>query len=141
MSSRRRSATEARMPEANPQEPFNAFHEWLALPREATSPTYYQILGLAEFEADAAKITQAGDRAITRVRSFRPGSRAKEWSRLLDEISSAKNCLLDAEVKREYDRCLKSGRSSPQAAPEPNSVALADRAKPRGPVDVNRFPP
>ena len=66
MSSRRRSVTEARMPDARMQE-FNAYHEWLGLPPDATSPTYYQILGLGEFEADAAKITQAGDRVITRV--------------------------------------------------------------------------
>jgi hypothetical protein len=125
------------MPEA-----FNAYHHWLGLPADATSPTYYQILGLAEFELDAAKIAQAGDRALTRVRGFRPGSHAKEWSRLLDEITSAKKCLLDDGVKKEYDRCLRSGRSTRAESTNEQKVSVvAAKPKERSPVDVNRFPP
>ena len=123
-------------------EPFNAYHQWLSLPADETNPTYYQILGLAEFESDAAKITQAGDRAITRVRGFRPGQHAKEWSRLLDEINAAKSCLLDTAVKAEYDRCLRSGRDgkADQPASRKTSLPIAKSTE-RAPVDLNRFPP
>src|SRR4030095_8018520 len=131
-----------RPPEARMPEPFNAYHEWLGLPPDATSPTYYQILGITEFETDATKIAHAGDRAITLVRSFRPGSNAKEWSRLLDEVNSAKTCLLDAEVKREYDRCLQMGRDDDRASRlERASSPAAEKVKARAPVDIDRFPP
>jgi len=125
------------MPEA-----FNPYHQWLGLPADASNPTYYQILGLAEMESDAGKIAQAGDRALTRVRGFRPGSHAKEWSRLLDEITSAKKCLLDEAVKREYDRCLRSGRcTGAETTSEQTVSVVAAKPKERSPVDVNRFPP
>ncbi len=120
---------------------FNAYHEWLGLPPDATSPTYYQILGLAELESDAAKIAQAGDRALTRVRGFRPGPHAKEWSRLLDEINSAKSCLLDAAVKKEYDRCLASGKKAGESPGDRKATVEADKPKSRAPLDADRFPP
>ena len=129
------------MSAATSSEPFNAYHQWLGLPPEATSPTYYQILGLSEFEGDTTKIAQAGDRAITRVRSFRPGSHAKEWSRLLDEVSSAKTCLLDGDVKREYDRCLKSGAKSKSESHVEDSSPTIEKVKARAPLDPNRLPP
>jgi hypothetical protein len=122
-------------------EPFNAYHQWLGLPAEATSPTYYEILRLPEFESDAAKIAQAGDRAITRVRSFRPGQHAREWSRLLDEIQSARACLLDEEVKREYDRCLQAGKGTSEPTRVHSAVPLIQAIKTRAPVDIDRFPP
>src|SRR5262245_19714407 len=122
-------------------DPFNAYHEWLGLPVDAASPTYYQILGLAELESDARKIAQAGDRALTRVRGFRPGSHAKEWSRLLDEINSAKSCLLDAVVKKEYDRCLASGKSDGERAGDRKSAPTAESKRVRAPLDADRFPP
>jgi len=122
-------------------DPFNAYHEWLGLPSDATSPTYYQILGLAELESDAGKIAQAGDRALTRVRGFRPGQHAKEWSRLLDEINAAKSCLLDAVVKKEYDRCLKNGKSAGSEAAGQRKAAVEETPRERAPLDADRFPP
>jgi hypothetical protein len=121
---------------------FNAYHEWLGLLGEITNPSYYEILGLDELEPDPDKIAQAGDRALARVRGFRPGAHAKEWSRLLDEISSAKRCLLDPPVKLEYDRCLRSGsKRSAAGANEQKSDAPSDRSPIRTPADADRFPP
>src|SRR5262245_14383720 len=116
-------------------DPFNAYHEWLGLPVDAASPTYYQILGLAELESDARKIAQAGDRALTRVRGFRPGSHAKEWSRLLDEINSAKSCLLDAVVKKEYDRCLASGKKADQVTSARKGAGIEEKPRERAPLE------
>ena len=124
-------------------EPFNPYHEWLGLSADVASPNYYQLLGLAEREPDLEKIAVAGDRALARVRSFRPGSHAKAWSELLDEIYAAKTCLLEPEVKAEYDERLArlslAGSLGCQASPDDQQPIAAGPA--RAPVDVDRYPP
>jgi hypothetical protein len=80
---------------------FNPYREWLGL--KSAAPNYYELLGVALQETDKATIAAAAERAIARVRSVRPGPRAREWSRLLDELRGAKECLTDAEKRARYD--------------------------------------
>jgi hypothetical protein len=80
---------------------FNPYREWLGL--GANSPNHYELLGLPLQESDTATIAGAAERAITRVRSFRPGPLAREWAGLLDEIRAAKECLLNADRRGQYD--------------------------------------
>ncbi len=82
-------------------ENFNPYREWLGL--KTAAPNYYELLGVTAEELDTAKIAAAAERAMTRVRSFRPGPNAREWSRLLDEIRAAKDCLTDAKKRARYD--------------------------------------
>lgn len=99
---------------------FNPYIEWLGLSADLAEPNHYQLLGLANFEGDVAKITIAADKAMSRVRGFRPGPNAKAWSKLLDELLLAKGRLLDPERKSEYDADLReSGSATPPAAPSP----------------------
>jgi hypothetical protein len=86
---------------------FNPYAEWLGLPADLAEPNHYQLLGLPDFEENAARIANAGDRAMSRVRGFRPGANARAWSKLLDELLLAKGKLLDADRKREYDAELR----------------------------------
>jgi hypothetical protein len=80
---------------------FNPYREWLGL--GCNSPNYYELLGLQLQESDPATIAAAADRALTRVRSFRPGPQAREWACLLDELRAAKECLLDVDCRTQYD--------------------------------------
>ncbi len=86
---------------------FNPYVEWLGLSADVAEPNHYQLLGLPNFEADVAKIAVAADKAMSRVRGFRPGPNAKAWSKLLDELLLAKGRLLDADRKSEYDADLR----------------------------------
>ena len=88
-------------------EAFNPYRVWLGL--EQDRPNYYELLSLANFESDIEVVVLAADRAATRVRSYRPGVNAAVWSRLLDEIHQAKECLLNDYDKLEYDRKLRAG--------------------------------
>src|SRR5262245_18463385 len=104
--------------EAVVAESFNPYREWLGV-SDATQPNHYQCLALRQFENDAESIALAGDRAMTKVRSFRPGSQAREWSRLLDAIQTAKDCLLDPAQKSRYDAMLRGASGpTPPAAPQ-----------------------
>ena len=108
---------------------FNPYHQWLGLDPQLSQPNYYELLGIDEKEADAEKIAAAADIALSRVRSYRPGDRAPQWARLLDEIAAAKKCLHDAQQRTEYDRRLQERR----VAGPPVSRRPAPRSKSAAP--------
>ncbi len=123
-------------------ETFNPYREWLQW-RDDAPPNHYQLLSLAAFEADAQRIAIAGERAATKVRSFRPGGKAREWSRLLDEIQAAKECLLNPAQKARYDALLR-GDTAASTAPvtplRPQSPASSDLYPPGGQRDSKDVP-
>lgn len=103
---------------------FNPYREWLGL--AASSPNYYELLSLPLQESDPTAIAAAADRAITRVRSFRPGPQAGEWARLLDEIRTAKECLLDVDCRARYEaEQTRAATADPILPPESPSEAEA----------------
>lgn len=121
-------------------EAFNPYREWLGLDAHIEAPNYYELLGLPQFEADAARLLAAADRALVRVRGFRPGAQAAAWARLLDELAAAKRCLCDPQLKQAYDQTLQSGagrrdeqpRASSHRTPEIAAVNLSPDLFPPG---------
>lgn len=118
---------------------LNPYHQWLDLQPELNSPSYYQMLGLTEGESNGSRIADAADRAIARVRAFKPGPHASEWSRLIDELKAAKQCLLDPAIKAEYDRCLAQGKERPRIGDEKLTASAQSPAM--APVNADRLPP
>ncbi len=123
---------------------FHPYSQWLSLPVELTEPNHYQLLSLRDFESDEETIAIAADRAMAKVRGYRPGVHAKAWSQLLDELYGAKACLLDAASRAEYDRGL---RGSPNSTSKPAATnpaaanpAKADRLPPVK-INPDRYPP
>jgi hypothetical protein len=121
-------------------EAFNPYREWLGLDSHIETPNYYELLGLPQFEADAARLLAAADRALVRVRGFRPGAQAAAWARLLDELAAAKRCLCDPQLKTAYDQSLRSGaapteerrRVTTERMPEVAAVNLSPDLYPPG---------
>jgi len=99
-------------------EHFNSYYTFLGLDEELTSPSYYQLLRLKDQESDPDKIHAAAAKAATRVRGHRPGEHAGQWSKLLDEIQAAKDCLLDANRRQAYDQNLSEASGSETVASE-----------------------
>jgi hypothetical protein len=122
---------------------FNPYREWLGL--GVTAPNYYELLGLTLQEPDQRTIAEAAERAMTRVRSFRPGPQAREWASLLDEIRAAKECLTEAQLRARYDSELKSAASAEPILP-PESLPSEYNAAAAAPVGAlnsvsDLFPP
>jgi hypothetical protein len=118
---------------------FNPYREWLSL--KTSSPNYYELLDLPLQESDAAKIAAAADRAITRVRGFRPGTQAREWARLLDEIRAAKECLLDLDCRTQYEAEQTRAATAeailpPESPPELEGEALSPPSSVRSSDDL-----
>ncbi|MDP6468731.1 MAG: hypothetical protein QF918_13370 [Pirellulaceae bacterium] len=85
---------------------FDPYSEWLDLKASTGPLDHYQLLGLPRFEQDATVIADAADRALSRVRSHRPGVHSQAWAQLLDQITAAKTCLANASLRADYDRSL-----------------------------------
>lgn len=121
-------------------EPFNPYREWLGVTSIEDLPNRYELLGLEPFTADAAQITLAADTAMARVRRVKPGDRAAEWSRILDELARAKQCLLDPGEKEAYDDALRMQASHGMWAKKPPSPATGADETPTARTAVPREP-
>jgi len=84
---------------------FNPYQEWLGW-AQSRGPDYYELLAIDPAETDVARIALAAEQAMRKVRSFRPGPHAQVWSRLLDEIRAARDCLSNPALKADYDAAL-----------------------------------
>jgi hypothetical protein len=82
---------------------FDPYHEWLGLPRDQQPPTYYQLLGIAPDESNAAVIDEAALRQTARIRIYQTGVHGEECTRLLNEIAEARTVLVHPVKRKEYD--------------------------------------
>jgi hypothetical protein len=105
-------------------EQFDAYHVWLGIPPTEQPPTHYRLLGLAAFESDGDVISNAADRQMAHLRTLNTSKRAILAQKLLNEMSAARACLLDAEKKLAYDSELK--RKNRAAHPTPKAAPRAE---------------
>ncbi len=87
---------------------FDPYRKWLGIPKWEQPPNHYRLLGINLFENDPDVIETAADRQMGHVRNYQAGKHS-EWSqRLLNELSAARICLLNAEKKKAYDEKLRA---------------------------------
>ncbi len=116
-------------------EAFDPYYTWLGIPPEEQPPDHYRLLGLRTFEPNLDVIANAVDRQMLMLRTFQAGPRSKESQQILNQISTAKVCLLDPTKKSDYDRQLSAAAetanaSSPTARPVPKPAARRKAADP-----------
>ncbi len=124
-------------------QPFDPYLKWLGIAPEDQPPNHYRLLGVPLFIDDADVIENAADRQMTHLRSFQSGKNAALSQKLLNEISAAKVCLLDAAKREAYDKQLQAkldaarpGRATPSTRLK---VAKPAVAKPAARVSSERF--
>jgi hypothetical protein len=105
-------------------DPFDPYSQWLGLDARAGLISYYSLLGLPPFEADAGLIAQAADERMKLIRQYQTGPRGKYTQRVLNELASARICLLSPANKAAYDTALR-------AALTPPAVPVASPPKPK----------
>ncbi len=113
---------------------FDGYHVWLGIPPSEQPPNHYRLLGIAVFEADLDVIDHAADRQMAHVRTFQAGKNGSVSQQILNELSAARVCLLNASKKAAYDETLRSKlQSVPKAVPVSPSTAIPRAA----PVDTS----
>jgi hypothetical protein len=117
---------------------FDPYRKWLGIPEDQRPPTHYQLLGISPEEKDIDVIETAVLRQSAFVRNFQSGQHAEDATRLLNEISAARLCLLDRQKRAKYDAELRG-----KAPVRPVSQAPARRreaALPVAPLDTTTHP-
>lgn len=95
---------------------FDPYHKWLGIPPAEQPPNHYRLLGISLFESDLDVIANAADQRMSHVRTFQSGKRSADSQRLLNEISAAKVCLLNAGKKAAYDAQWRARMTQPGPA-------------------------
>src|SRR4029453_10504909 len=104
---------------------FDPYHVWLGIPPEERPANHYRLLGLREFETNSDVITNALDQRRAHLRSVQAGKRGLLSQQLLNEVSAAGVCLLDAAKKQRYDDELRAKLTPAQPAAAPESPIVA----------------
>ncbi len=86
--------------------PLDVYRDWLGITETARPLNYYQLLRLATFEDDTAKVRDHYRKMNAHVRKFATGDYAERSQELLNDLAKAMLCLTDAQRKREYDASL-----------------------------------
>jgi hypothetical protein len=91
---------------------LDVYRDWLGITEAARPLNYYQVLRLAKFEDDPAKVRLHYRKMNAHVRKFATGDFAQQSQDLLNELAKAMLCLTDTRRKGEYDASLGRGESS-----------------------------
>jgi len=114
---------------AGKTESFDPYQHWLGIPTTARPLHHYLLLGLNTFEADAAKISAAADERMTLIRQYQAGPRGSYTNKLLNELATARICLLSPASNAVYDQSLHQALFPPvpeAAAPPPRRRKLEE---------------
>lgn len=85
---------------------FDPYAAWLGIRDSRIPLNHYRLLGLEVFETDLAAIEHAADRQMAHIRQYHSGRYADAANELLNEITTARLCLLKADRKQIYDQQL-----------------------------------
>ena len=122
---------------------FDPYEEWLGISPFEPPPNHYRLLGLRPFEDSVDVIQQTVIRLMARIKGLAADQPESVTRRVLADLSTARDCLVNAETRAAYDRMLREqnpslstiGARSPAATPSyPTSTSsLQDHS----PVDDN----
>jgi len=126
---------------------FDPYLHWLGIGPHERPVDHYRLLGVGRFETDLALIGAAADERMTYVRSFQTGPRGSHTQRLLNDLATARVCLLNPRTKATYDDFLRGlasvnpGGPITSAPTDSNSVALPPSVGAFAPAAVHQgFP-
>lgn len=97
--------------------PFDPYHKWLGIPLAEQPAHHYRLLGIPLYEDDTQVVEAAADRHMAFLRKFQAGEHAADATRILNEVSRARLCLLRPASKQEYDSELKRTLARKAAGP------------------------
>jgi hypothetical protein len=117
-------------------DPFDPYHVWLGIPPERQPPHHYDILGIQLFEEVVDVIQSAVDQRMTYLRTFQTGKHNHFAEKLLNEVATAKVCLLNPEKKAAYDEALRA-----RLAADSYAAVSLDTTRGKLPSAIKRWAP
>lgn len=96
---------------------FDPLHVWLGIPPDEQPADHYRLLSIRQFESNPDVIESAADRQMAHLRTFQSGRRSEFAQKVLNLVSAARVCLLNADKKAEYDSQLRNSAPVERAPP------------------------
>lgn len=115
-------------------ESFDPYYKWLGIPPQEQPPHHYRLLGLNLFETDPDVIDAAANQRMGFIQSCAHGPHIALTQKLLNEIATARVCLLNPESRAAYDEQLRQ-RLQPA---EPAPVSRPAKPKRKAPAEPAR---
>ena len=101
-------------------EVFNPYYKWLGIPPHEQPPNHYRLLGIAQFENDSEVIEAAADQRMAHLKTYQTSQHSALSQKLLNEVATAKVCLLNPTKKAAYDELLRQTPSAPPPVAGPD---------------------
>ncbi|QGJ70471.1 Hypothetical protein PBC10988_21680 [Planctomycetales bacterium 10988] len=112
---------------------FDPYYKWLGIAPEERPIHHYRLLGIRPFESDLDVIEAAADRQMGHLQTYKTGKHSDISQKLLNEMASAKICLLNPQKKSKYDAKLREDLqgqtdtfalgTTPLSTPSPTNAA------------------
>ena len=93
---------------------FDPYYKWLGIPPAEQPPNHYRLLGVPPFVDDLDVIENAADQRMGHIRTFQSGKHSALSQKILNELSSARVCLLNPNNKTSYDQQLRAQLATDQ---------------------------
>jgi formylglycine-generating enzyme required for sulfatase activity len=98
---------------------FDPYHVWLGIATKEQPPNHYRLLGIDAFEDDREVIENAADQKVIHLRTFQLSKHRESAEKLLNQVATAKICLLNPAKKAAYDQQLHKLLDAPAPVPAP----------------------
>jgi serine/threonine protein kinase len=87
--------------------PFDPYYKWLGIGPDEQPPSLYRLMGLRPFEPDPDVINAAAHQRMALLKTFQGGKHGALSQKLLNEVSRARQRLLDPTERSAYDALLR----------------------------------
>ncbi len=111
------------------QDAFDPYYEWLGVPPDEQPANHYRLLGIRLFEDNRNAIENAADQRMGHLRSLAGSQHVEQAQKLLNKVSAARVCLLNADKKAAYDEELRR-QVGGESASQPSAEPIAEEAVP-----------
>jgi hypothetical protein len=112
-------------------ETFDPYRQWLGIPVEEQPLNHYRLLGVPRYETNREAIRLAAHQRMQQVKGYQRGEHAAASKKIVNEIITAKACLLTPRKKAVYDELLRRRLAQSQGAnpDRPNVESSAGAAE------------
>ncbi|MDB5334390.1 MAG: hypothetical protein JWN70_9 [Planctomycetaceae bacterium] len=108
---------------------FNPYLKWLAIPLEEQPPHHYRLLGISVFEDDPEVVEAAVEQRSGFLRKHQTGPHGAEAGKLLNEVATARLCLLNPRKKAAYDAQLQAQSGGVLVSSDSSTAPLSARLR------------
>ncbi len=103
---------------------FDPYYEWLGIPPKDQPPHHYRLLGVELYEDHLTAIDAAANRIMAYLQELSNGDNGALAQQLLNEVSTARVCLLNKKRKAAYDQTLKTKLSNKKQKKKPATAKI-----------------